>query len=120
MILFVGDKPSKRTDPDVPFKGAACEKRLNEWIEYLGLSRESYRSNSIYIINQTDIPKSPLIITVCKWTGIIALGNNASKALKSIPHFKLPHPSGRNRQINDSEFIAKKLAECKRYIEGFK
>jgi len=51
----------------------------------------------------------------------VAFGTNASKFLKknNIPHFKLPHPSGLNRQINDKAYIISKLDECKKYIENY-
>lgn len=120
MILFVGDKPSPKMKLGAtPFEGAACEARLKEWLANLGLSHHAYQSNSYFIINQVEIEQSPLLLTICKGTGIVALGNVASKRLTSmnIPHFKLPHPSGRNRQINDKTFIASKLDECKKYIE---
>ncbi len=114
MILFVGDQPSKRTDPDVPFRGAACEARLKNWIKQIIPNDETYQ-----IINTT----SGLAIW-CLWAvddgyPIIALGNNASKYLKTLPHFKLPHPSGRNRQINDETFINEKLLQAKEYILSF-
>ena len=46
---------------------------------------------------------------------IIALGNNASKAIQG-EHFKLPHPSRLNRQLNDKEFIANRLKLCKDWL----
>lgn len=112
MILFVGDRPSERTDPIVPFKGAACEKRLMEWINFLVSKEDWYLVTNRasggfgYLVPRANALQYP----------IVALGNNASKALKKIPHFKLPHPSGRNRQINNKEFIEKKLKDCKKWI----
>lgn len=120
MILFVGDKPSIKTDPNVPFKGASCEKRLNSWVNQLN---DYYGCDEHEIINQIS---SMFVIKAYfyfeRGGPIIALGNNASKALDKldIPHFKLPHPSGRNRQINDKEFIKVKLEECRQYIKRFK
>ena len=112
MILFVGDKPSKCADPDVPFKGAACEKRLMEWLSYI--------NPGYYEIVNSVSKQDILLINLAIATNsiIIALGNNAAKRLKSYPHFKLPHPSGKNFQINDKEFISKRLTECKNYIES--
>lgn len=107
-MLFVGDKPSSRMKPNAaPFQGAACEKRLYEWIVELGVS--NYK-----IKNQCDLLHVRYFSTHLI---IIALGNKASKSLGKVPHFKLPHPSGLNRQVNDKTFIASKLAECKNYIE---
>jgi len=47
----------------------------------------------------------------------VALGNNASRALYGIPHFKLPHPSPKNRKLNDKEFIASELQKCYSYLK---
>lgn len=115
MIVFVGDKPSKRTDPKVPFKGAACQPRLMEWV------KEITSEQVILLVNKDDIILSAYLTLVIICPGqhkLIALGNNASKRLKEFPHFKLPHPSGRNRQINNKEFIANKLLECKKYLRS--
>lgn len=113
MILFVGDRPSKRTDPNVPFKGAACEARLIEWIN--SLTTGSYRicnsNNTVLLVEFT-------YFAAIYGVPIVALGNKAARALRELDrsHYKLPHPSGRNRQINNKEFIAKKLADCKSWL----
>ena|ERR1700692_1592519 len=114
MIIFVGDKPSKRTDPNVPFKGAACEKRLKAWIAFVVCGKE------FKIINRIS-PEFDIYMEMygnTKGDKIIALGNEAAKALmkKGISHFKLPHPSYRNRQLNDTAVIKIHLDRCFRYI----
>lgn len=91
-----------------PFEGAACETRLNKWISKLINHHNFIILNSITLNN----------FSINREDKVIALGAITSKALKNIPHFKLPHPSGRNRQINNKEFIDKKLKECKTWIEG--
>lgn len=117
MILFVGDKPSKRTDPKVAFKGAACEKRLMEWISILEITE-------YLLLNSAPSSQWEILLEALYCypdTPIITLGNNAAKRIdkECLYNFKLPHPSGRNRQINDKEFIRKKLDECKAYIGEF-
>lgn len=51
---------------------------------------------------------------------IVTLGEKADwgfESLKSdIPHFKLPHPSGLNRKLNDKEALEKLLADCKAWL----
>ncbi len=118
MVLFVGDKPSNKMKPGAkPFEGAACEERLLMWIE--DIMTEVDYDPRYKIINSINTNMLFLKIYVY-FMGypIIALGNEASKRLikAGISHFKLPHPSGRNRQINDKEFISKKLTECKKWI----
>ncbi len=116
MIIFVGDKPSPKMKPGAePFEGAACEQRLKDWISYVMPVDSTYM-----IVNQTEGIKLTGWLSVAIYHNypVIALGNNAHKAVEYMEPFKLPHPSGRNRQINDKEFIAKKLAECKAHIEG--
>lgn len=142
MILFVGDKPSPKMKPEArAFEGAACEKRLFEWIAYLldiselevvlgtnsrwgwtntARPNDDLFADSYYVLNSThdyfSLIASPYN---CYLSKAIALGNNASDALSTLgtPHFKLPHPSGRNRQINNKDFIAKKLEECKLWLK---
>ena len=49
---------------------------------------------------------------------IIALGVTPSYVLraKGIKHFSLPHPSPRNRKLNDKEYVDHVLDECKDYL----
>lgn len=118
MILFVGDRPSPKMKPGAKaFEGAACEKRLIEWISCLGVSR--------YEIVNSHKP------TVEEWAAytlagiykrpMITLGNEAHKRMKRLGYdsFKLPHPSGRNRQLNDKSYIETKLKECRVWLKSF-
>lgn len=130
MIVFVGDKPSPRMTPDArPFEGASCQKRLFEWINeilpfnpvWLASQQFSfhdfmYRNLVFRIINQIDYTSLELLLFPND-TIFIALGDNASRALKGIEHFKLPHPSGKNRQVYNKSFMAKKLKECQQHVE---
>lgn len=114
-VLFVGDKPSKHnTDPDVAFEGTRSMTTLLTWIEFLGLSLGEYR-----IINRNH-PSFETTVSLFNDCAIIALGEEASKALNAIeePHFKLPHPSGLNRKLNDHYYVQSILRECRFYING--
>jgi hypothetical protein len=112
MVLFVGHKPSPKMKPGAaPFEGAACEPRFRDWLDIMDTPPMRY------IMNSTDAETLNMALMFVQCGGkVVALGNEASKALGKIPHFKLPHPSGRNRQINDALFIKTKLAECKEYM----
>lgn len=120
MIIFVGDKPSKKNiDPNIPFVGTQSYKRLLEWIW------------------QMDIDISQVTITNIDnfWhrlpygyrfeTGIfVALGKNASKFLsnqknilqQNLDYYELPHPSGLNRKLNDKKWLNKELKKCKEWL----
>lgn len=116
-VLIVGDKPSRfNKSPNVPFIGARCEKRLRSWLDYLGLKWEDCR-----FVNQSERAWCALHIQVSKdWhIPIIALGNNASKALTGTNHFKLGHPSGLNRKLNSKEYEKKMLDKCKEWLYDY-
>lgn len=118
MIIFVGDKPSLRMAKGAkPLEGATCEKRLMEWINFLVDTKyDTYK-----VINQVDKDLAAhLLLAYIYEHPVVALGNIAYKKLQKYGYesFKLPHPSLRNRQHNNPEFIKQKLAECKEYIKG--
>jgi uracil-DNA glycosylase len=126
MIIFVGDKPSAKMKPGAkPFQGAACEKRLMEWIETL-IDYTTTSVGDFYlqydIVNSSDPYCIDSVLNMWSGNNVIALGNAASNYLNkySVPHFKLPHPSGRNRQLNDKKFIEAKLKECKEWLSSKK
>lgn len=116
-ILFLGDAPSKRNvDPKRAFIGASCWPRLLGWMTYMKLD-----PNEVLLYN-SDNERGLAIAKEVKDKGgkIVAIGNNASNRLSAlrIGHFKLPHPSGLNRQINNKEYIDKMLKECYNYLRG--
>jgi uracil-DNA glycosylase len=63
-------------------------------------------SEALEVLQHTPAPK------------IIALGKIAAAALDSgvMPYFQLPHPSGRNRVLNDKIKITKLLEQAKQFI----
>ena len=111
MVLFVGDKPSKNSDPNHAFKGAKCEARLKEWIESI------IATSDYMVINRVDeYFKECVNSHVKRGNPVIALGNAASKALKDIPHFKLPHPSGLNRKLNNKRALRRQLDRARMFV----
>lgn len=116
-VLIVGDKPSKyNTDPNIPFVGAKCEPRLREWLLQLGLSWNDCVFTNSHVLNCPELYDNRV--------PIIALGNKAYNNLISLFDsadisdftFKLPHPSGLNRQINNKDFVFSRLADCKQFL----
>jgi hypothetical protein len=116
MIIFVGDKPSPRMKPGAkPFQGAVCNARLYDWIK--SVLPSPYESAPKWGYPAFKVINSSSVREYFETHHFVALGNNASRALGSIPHFKLPHPSGRNRQINDTAFINEKLKKCREWLK---
>jgi hypothetical protein len=113
-VVFVGDKPSKRnTSPAIAFVGTPSFVNLCKWIPVLSISK--YTMINSYTHDD--------VTEICRLFNMnnrifIALGNDASKVLDrlDIPHFKLPHPSPRNRKLNNSKYIAHELLKCEAYI----
>ena len=93
--------------------------RLNDWVERLGIEEYFFVNASANTgkIKQSDVDLDNLS-RACYNARVIALGNFASEALTKIgvEHFKLPHPSPLNRQINDKSYISDQLSKCKDYI----
>ena len=116
-LLLVGDKPSKKNkDPNVAFVGTQSHKRIQEW-----LNQVVSENCKILLINKVD-PQfhRTLIYATLNHYKIIAFGNEAAEALVAhgvVNFFKLPHPSGRNRKLNNKTYMATALSNCKNWIE---
>lgn len=114
-VLIIGDKPSARMRFGAkPFEGAKCEKRLMEWILFLELE-------NFGIVN-SNTGLDILGILNCYNSGykLITLGNNAFNRLKKIGinSFKLPHPSFRNRKLNNKKYEKEQLELCKKWLKN--
>lgn len=115
-VVFVGDEPSKTNiDPDIAFVGASSFNRLVEWINYL---KPDYY---ICLNSQTDGDMFKIDRLVEDGFKVVALGSKASERLlkNNHSHFRLPHPSGLNRQINDKKVIRAHLDACLEYLTDF-
>ncbi len=119
-MIVVGMNPSNRPTTKKVNKNSTFD-RLNKWMDHLNVQHFSF-------INLLDYSKdNPTIkdvdfksLDVAKqYNKVIALGGLASTALNKIgvDHFKLPHPSPRNRLLNDKTFEKKILKECKEYLK---
>ena len=124
MIVFVGDRPSaKNVDQDIPFVGTQSYKTLLQWIWKMDID-----ISTVILCNKDNIePYSHYIY--------IALGREAENELKNLKscywdpetstlveenvrYFMLPHPSGKNRKLNDKKWLEKELDKCKDWING--
>lgn len=128
-VLFVGSNPSvKNVDPEVAFKGARSYDNLVRWISTLNV--EDYIL--VNVLDEVTTNNRPLTrseikravkslsakLATLKFDKVVALGASASVALKllKVTHYRLPHPSSRNRQLNSKVFVDKQLEECKVFL----
>jgi len=125
MIWFVGSNPSRKNDDKLtPFYGTRSHLTLLSWIAYLDPGKYKFINASNEFddkgrVKLTGDDYVRLYITLGKHKKVVALGQVASEALTKlkIKHFRLPHPSPRNRQLNNPIFIEKELAKCKKFLE---
>lgn len=114
-VIFVGDAPSaKNTDESVAFIGTPSHTTLVKWIEAMGIELYALEnSHTDVLLMQTYHDQ---LYDGCV---IVALGNKASERLNlvHIPHFKLPHPSPKNRKLNNKTYVEEQLRLCKGYID---
>lgn len=123
-VLIVGQNPSTHNlTPHVPFKGSSSGRTLDRWLAQLGLD-----GSVVIIVNASDVVgRRPRIselrqdITWFCYDKIVALGELASRSLllSGCPfqrYFRLPHPSGLNRKLNDKKRLAEQLEACYHYI----
>lgn len=94
-----------------PFEGAACEKRVKEWIATIteGDYYEIYNSDT-----KNDLEIVHLKYLLDPRIRVVALGKKAATRLEKldISHFCLPHPSGRNRRINNGLLVQTAIYQC--------
>lgn len=121
-ILVVGQNPGNRTfrkRDSAPNIGSSIG-RLYDWMSYMNIDIYSFHNVCTQTGNVTkkDIDYELLKSVTEGYDKIVALGEFASEALKHIErdYFKLPHPSGLNRKLNDQSFVKKVLYDCKKYI----
>ena len=116
MLLIVGQNPSsakkaKKNDSLDRLLDWCTAWKLDEW-DFMNCSDEP---GDKYIIDFDRLKDAGQ-----QFDKIIALGNVASNALKKVgvDHFKMPHPSPLNRQLNDKQFEKTMIKECYNYIMG--
>lgn len=96
--------------------------KLHHWYDELKIVHASFAN--IYDtpgkFSLKDIKKEYLNEICPNYDKVLALGAKVGDVLDlmHIPHFKLPHPSGLNRKLNDSGFIEQTLEDCRWYLYG--
>lgn len=111
-VLFVGQNPAG------PSGKSPSIRRLESWATTLGLRHYSF-TNVGHSPGDKFKPNLKFLEGCCDHgQDVVALGGVASAALRRIgvPHFRLPHPSGLNRQLNDADYVRDVLSRCGDYI----
>lgn len=121
MLYFVADKPAaSNLSVSVPLVGTSSYKTFLNWCADMDVDITRIR-----MYNQCDKPFEGLSGTSLNMAvqknhiKVIALGEAAKKYLLKAgieEFFVLPHPSGRNRLLNDKKFIKETLEQCRDYI----
>lgn len=120
MIAFVASNPSN-LGPDSPAK-----KNLFKWVRamkvsqgyaFFNVSNEPTPSNRPLKRSEFQLGRLMKDLTGAK--RVVALGETASIALNKlgVAHFKLPHPSPKNRVLNDKNHVEALLRDCAKYLE---
>jgi uracil-DNA glycosylase len=117
-FLIIGLSPSSNTKP---FKNGTFA-RLLTWTTHVGLKQWDF-CNIINEVNSVDtklVNVEELKKKCENRKKIIALGGVVSKVLDkyNIPHYKIDHPSPRNRNLNNKEYEAKMLESLKDYLDA--
>jgi uracil-DNA glycosylase len=131
IILFVGSNPSNASTCDVAFHGSTISSRiLTSWcsdlngilmhINVLNNKTENNRPLKKSEINAS-LEKLAEKIAIIQPDKIVALGKTAAIALKLLNEkfYEMPHPSPRNRQLNDSEYINQKINKMREYCNNY-
>ena len=118
-VLIVGQNPGN--NPKAYHHRNHTIDRLNQWASELGIEHYGF-VNAVNQSGECKIRDADFdLIDACAsmHDKVIALGSFASACLAriNISHYKLPHPSPRNRLMNDRAFVKKALDECKEYVQ---
>lgn len=124
MIYFVGSNPSVHDNGTDFLGGTKTGRILETWIDLLRIKEFRFTNVSwMQTVSNRTLKKSEfeldrLETELKSATKIIALGRTAQKALDCLgyTYFSLPHPSPRNRILNDIDYVFTRLAKCKEFL----
>lgn len=117
-VIFVGMNPGWLIAND---KGSIG--RLNKWASVIGVEHYSFLNVFAYpgAFRKDQVDEGWLLATIGKCDPdalVVALGKVAHDVLSRIrvSHLTVPHPSGRNRQLNDKEFEKNMLEQLREIV----
>ena len=125
-VLLVGSNPSvKSPDTSAFHPQTKSRKIIDKWFRDIPV--DLYFKNIHNYPTPNNRPLRALeinqnrdrILRECSgFDYVIGLGNTASDALKKIgvSHFKCPHPSGMNRLLNCSDYVANLIDRLKNHL----
>jgi hypothetical protein len=126
-IVFVGSNPSNASVPSSAFHGSTRSAQiLAQWTKDIDQSSVKTYVNVVEVKTDKNRPLktseikanlSRLIKDVECADKIIALGKTAAKALSmlGVSFYEMPHPSGRNRLLNDPKYVEQKVKGLLQY-----
>lgn len=130
LVLFVGSNPSNASFCDIAFHGTTrSSKILTGWCKdiqgikvHLNVLNKKTEKNRPLKKSEIKLNLERLDndIKALAPSYIVALGKTAATALSmlEVKYFEMPHPSGRNRLLNDPEYVARKVKELKEYCSS--
>ncbi|SRR6266550_92537 len=118
-LLVLGINPSERSHTRMN----SAWNRLQRWIDELGI-RHCHEFTNVILFpgeyRQDKVDLRTLANLVYGYDAVITLGNFPLQSLRRMKYqghyYMLPHPSYRNRQLNDPDYEAAVLEDCKRWI----
>jgi hypothetical protein len=115
-VIILGQCPSSKT---TPFKNGTFA-RLQNWMDIVGLYQWSFHNvipNKINSYKMSDVDVDALL-TKTNGKVVIALGGFVSKVCNKydIPHYKIDHPSPRNRNLNSKQYEIGMLFGLQRFL----
>ena len=118
-VIVIGMNPSALPADEKIRKNHTID-RLFKWMSQCGVDYFSFTNcaHEPGRVKFKNVDYEFLLTNIQGYNKIIALGGFASDVLKriGINHFKLPHPSPRNRALNDKSYEKTVLKECEQYI----
>ena len=122
VVLFVGSNPSNASTCDIAFHSSTKSSQiLTGWTSHIksrtfmhvNVSNNKTKDNRPLKQSEIDenIDRLLRLISSIQPCYVVALGQTAAKALRKInqPHYEMPHPSGRNRKLNDKRYVEEKI-----------
>jgi hypothetical protein len=117
-VLVIGMNPS--TKPTLKGKPNATFRKLEQWMTQCNVDYFSFCNtfDETSEAKHSKVDFKRLCTLTSQYDKILALGGFVSVCLNkvNVDHFKLPHPSPRNRLLNDKSYEKKIITQCKVYL----